>query len=215
MSFQSAEPARKHDVLLNARLSTKTARIAILTLVLALGLATRSLPGHAGENPAAVKFMKTVARSLVNAQRIGTRSAFRNVIRKYADLPTIAMYSLGRYRNKLKKSKRSKYYQGVNAFMGNYFATESRRNIVVQTQVNTDVKTKGNKAIVASKVKVSSGTVYNVTWQLVKRNRGYKIVDVKVLGFSLAYLQRGLFSSFLKKKNGNVDLLIAALARHR
>jgi len=93
------------------------AHIAALALVLALGMAMQSTSGQAGENRAAVNFMKSVARSLVNAQRIGTRSAFRSVIRKYADLPTIAMYSLGRYRSKLKKSRRTKYYQGVNVLI--------------------------------------------------------------------------------------------------
>jgi len=39
------------------------------------------------------------------------------------------------------------------------------------------------------------------------------VLDAKVLGFSLVYLQRGLFTSFVSKRNGNVGELVAALNR--
>ena len=37
--------------------------------------------------------------------------------------------------------------------------------------------------------------------------------DVKVLGFSLVYLQRGIFTSFISKRNGDVGQLVIALNR--
>ena len=43
--------------------------------------------------------------------------------------------------------------------------------------------------------------------------RGYKVLDAKVIGFSLVYLQRGIFTSFVSKRNGNVAELVTALNR--
>jgi phospholipid transport system substrate-binding protein len=37
--------------------------------------------------------------------------------------------------------------------------------------------------------------------------------DAKVLGFSMVYMQRGLFTSFISKRNGDVEQLVAALTR--
>lgn len=189
-------------------------RILVIFSVLALLAAFSPVPVTAAENKAAIRQMQRVAAALVNAQKIGTRSAFRAVISRYADLPTIANYSLGRYRNRLKRSRRARYYRGVNAFMGRYFSNESRRYKVVKTQINSNVVNDGKDVLINTKVKLSSGSTYNVVWRLAKRRSGYRITDVKVLGFSLTYLQRGMFSSYIRKKDGNVDALITALNRH-
>ena len=58
-----------------------------------------------------------------------------------------------------------------------------------------------------------TGKVYTVTWYLTWREGRYRVSDVKVLGFSLVYLQRNLFTSFIAKKNGDVSQLVAALNR--
>ena len=195
-----------------------TRRIILGFFLLCFALAgTGAITGtsaYAAKNAAAIKQMKRIANALRNAQNVGTRSAFRNVIRKYADIPTIANYSLGRYKSKLKKSRRSRYYRGVQAFMGRYFSNESRRYKVANTTINSNVKKDGKEVLVSTKIKLTSGTTYNVEWRLAKRRSGFKITDVKVLGFSMTYLQRGMFTSYVRKKDGSVEELITALNRH-
>jgi len=39
------------------------------------------------------------------------------------------------------------------------------------------------------------------------------VLDAKVLGFSLVYMQRALFTAFISKRNGDVRQLVAALTR--
>ena len=53
----------------------------------------------------------------------------------------------------------------------------------------------------------------SVKWRLSMRKGGYKVVDAKVLGFSLVYMQRGLFTSYISKRNGDVAMLVTALNR--
>ena len=58
-----------------------------------------------------------------------------------------------------------------------------------------------------------SGQTYNVRWKLKWTGGTYKVADVKVLGFSLTYLQRGLFTSYISKRKGDVSQLVAVLTR--
>jgi len=50
-------------------------------------------------------------------------------------------------------------------------------------------------------------------FQLTKSASGYRILDVSVLGFSLSYMQRGIFQRYIAKNGGNVNALVAALNR--
>ncbi len=179
-----------------------------MLLITGPGSATAAEKAHP-----AVRYMQLAARDLMAAQRRGTISSFAAVIHKRADVPSIAIYSLGRYRSDLQRSKRSLYYRGVRRFMSRYFADQSRKYQVVAASVDPAVRPRGKDVLVNSRVKLATGSEYSVVWQLAKRRGSYRIVDVKVLGFSLTYLQRGIFQTYLKKRDGNVNALVAALNR--
>lgn len=189
---------------------------------LAIGLTVASLIASAAAPTAlaaqtkrhpAVKYMERVAGELIAAQRAGTISSFSNVIRKRADVEAIANYSIGRYRSSLRKSQRGAYYTGVRRFMARYFADQTKKYQVKRAEIGSNVTKSDGEFIVSTKVFLKSGSTYNVTWRLAKRRGSYRITDVKVLGFSLTYLQRNLFYSFLAKRDGNVKALVAALNR--
>jgi ABC-type transporter MlaC component len=68
-------------------------------------------------------------------------------------------------------------------------------------------------ALVNTKVTLMTGTSYNVVFKVSRDGKGYQIADVNVLGFSLAYMQRGIFQRFIAKNGGDVKALVAALNR--
>jgi len=156
--------------------------------------------------------MKKAAKDLLDAHRIGTVASFLRVIQRYADIPQIALYSLGQYQSKLPETLRERYYRGVAVFMSRYFADESRQYPIAKYELG-EPSAEGDDVLITSKVYLTSGETYNVVWRLAGRNKSYKITDVKVLGFSLVYLQRGLFTSYLFKRNGDISQLVAALDR--
>ncbi len=125
----------------------------------------------------------------------------------------ISNYSLGQYKPNLRASQRSKYYQGVVTFMSRYFAEQSREYRVAKYEIGEATVDANKDVIVASKIYLLSGQTYNVRWKLTWRNGTYKVADVKVMGFSLTYLQRGLFTSYISKRKGDVSQLVAALTR--
>lgn len=74
-----------------------------------------------------VKYMTKVATRLQKAARQASPPAFLKVIRKHADTPSIATYSLGRYRSGLRRSRRSAYYNGVARLIAYYFAEQTKQ----------------------------------------------------------------------------------------
>ena len=51
--------------------------------------------------------------------------------------------------------------------------------------------------MVNTRVTLLTGSTYNVIFQLSRAGNEYRILDVSVLGFSLSYLQRGIFQRYI------------------
>ena len=193
---------------------TRTPMRADLTRRAALaGLAVAfATPAFAGSEEAAVAYMKKVAKDMLAAHRQGTVASFKRAIQRHADVPAIADYSLGQYKSKLAASQKQAYYGGTATFMARYFADQSREYVVSKYEVG-DADKDGDDINVDTKVYLMNGQSYTVVWRRGKRGSGFKVEDAKVMGFSLTYLQRGIFTSFLSKRNGDVAQLVAALNR--
>jgi phospholipid transport system substrate-binding protein len=190
-------------------------RLSRRKLVLIAAAAVVAGPGHsvAGGSGAAVKYLHKVASDLMAAQRDGGVPAYFRMIKRHADLPSISMYALGQYQNQLPKSKRSAYFEGVADFMSRYFADQSRSYRVVKADIGANTRQDGTYILVDTKLTLASGATYTVVWRLAARRSSFRIADVKVLGFSLIYLQRRIFLSYISKKGGNVMALVSALTR--
>ena len=183
-------------------------RRAVLGIIAAAPMA----PALAGEQPSLV-FMRQAAKELLHANRQGTMVSFRQAIQRHADVADIAIYSLGRYKTRLPEDQRSRYYGGVATFMARYFADQSRLYRLAKYELGEPEAESGKDVTISSKVYLLSGHTYTVVWSLGWRAGKYKILDAKVLGFSLVYMQRNLFTSFLSKRNGDISQLVAALTR--
>lgn len=179
--------------------------------LLSLAVASVIAPAIAADHPA-MTFMRQFARDMLKAHRQGTVSSFKATIQRYGDIAHIADYSLGQYKAKLPKGQRQRYYNGVATFMARYFADQTREYRVAKYELG-DASTDGDDVLIASKVYLISGQSYNVGWRLSRRSGGYKVIDAKVLGFSLVYMQRGLFTSYISKRGGDVGQLVAVLNR--
>lgn len=193
---------------------TRPAPAAALTRRAALaGLAAAfAAPAFAAPEDAAVAYMKKVAKDMLAAHRQGTVASFKRAIQRHADVAGIADYSLGQYRSKLQPAQKQAYYSGTATFMARYFADQSRDYVVAKYEVGK-ADLDGKDISVDTKVYLMNGQSYTVVWRLGKKGSGFKVEDAKVMGFSLIYLQRGIFTSFLSKRSGDVAQLVAALNR--
>lgn len=192
-------------------MSHRMPRLSRRSLLTGLALMAAG-PAMAAEHPALV-YMRRVAKDLLNANRLGTAASFRRAIMRHADVAEIADYSLGQYRHKLNPAQRGAYYEGTATFMARYFADMTREYRVAKYDIGEATADDSKDVIINTKVYMMSGETYTVVWRLAWRRGGYKVADVKVLGFSLVYMQRGIFTSYVAKKGGDVGQLVAALNR--
>jgi phospholipid transport system substrate-binding protein len=179
--------------------------------VLGAAMMFATAPAMAADHPS-IAYMKQFAKEMLNAHRQGTVGSFRKVIERHADVAAIADYSLGQYRKKLPAGQKQRYYGGVVTFMSRYFADQSRIYPIAKYEIG-DAAADDGEVVINSKVYLLSGQSYTVVWRLSKNGSRYKVRDAKVLGFSMVYMQRGLFTSFISKRNGDVEQLVAALTR--
>ena len=170
-------------------------------------------PGVARAEHPSVIYMRKVAKDMLNAHRQGTVASFKRAILRHADVNGIGDYSLGQYRPKLAGAQKSRYYGGVANFMARYFADQSREYPIAKYELGEATALDGKNVQVSSKIYLLSGQTYTVVWRLGWIGGHYRVTDVKVLGFSLTYLQRGIFTSYLSKRSGDVSQLVAALNR--
>lgn len=166
-----------------------------------------------GSTASAAAYMRRVADDLMAAQRQGTVMSFHRVITRHANVEAIANYALGPYKSALSRSAYPSYYKGVAMFMARYFADSSREYAVGKTDIGQVTRDREGRVIVNTRVTLLTGSTYNVVFQLSRSGGEYRILDVSVLGFSLSYLQRGIFQRYIAKNGGNVNALVAALNR--
>lgn len=169
--------------------------------------------GAATREHASLVFMRKAAADLFAAHKQGTISAFQAAIGRHADLGAIGDYSLGQYLARLPPSQRGRYYAGVGLFIARYFADQTRNYRIAKWDIGDVTKDRDGEYLIATRVTLLSGAAHNVVWRIAPRGKSYRITDVKVAGFSLVYMQRGLFVSFVQKRKGDVGQLVAVLNR--
>ncbi len=177
--------------------------------LLALSLTALGVSPAAAEHPS-VSFTRQVGKELLAAHRKGTTSAFLRVIQRYADVPEIAQFSLGKYEGALKSGQKPQYQRAVATYMARYFALMSREYTIAKYEVGEAKVDADKNVIVASKVFLVTGQSYSVAWQLVWRGGAYKVRDVKVILW-LTPFQKREFVAFLDKYDGDINRLIKAL----
>ena len=185
-------------------------RRAFVMAAASFGFASLAAKTVIAGDPPSVTFMKKVGRDLLDAHRQGTVAAFLAVIERYADVPQIALYSLGQYKANLGVAQRARYFHGVAVFMSRYFADQSREYKIAKYEVG-EATSDGSDTMVSSRIYLMSGQTYTVTWRVVSRGKTFKVADCKVLGFSMVYMQRGIFTSYLSKRKGDLLQLMNAL----
>lgn len=182
------------------------------------GAAAALLLGAAGADPVdaasdrAVAFMKKIRVPLLHAARTASSKQFFKVIQRHADITGISLYSLGAYKDGLASSHRKRYYRGVARYMSRYFALQSKEYRVTEAEVVNKSWREGDSYYVDTNVVLENGAKYSVRWQLKRTKSRFKIVNVRVLGFWLAYFQRQQFQDFIKRRGGSVNALVAALS---
>jgi phospholipid transport system substrate-binding protein len=190
-------------------------RFACWTSLCAAFLATwvAAATPAAAADPAVV-FMAQVGRELMAAARSRSPSLMAGVVQKYGDVTYIGLFSLGAYRGRLAADDRQNFYGGMVRFIGRYASTEAPKYSVARVDWdNQSFRSSSGGVMVQSRVTLSNGTSYDVSWLLSKQGSTYKVRDAMVLGFWMTPFLKSLFEDYISKHGGNPRALVTALNR--
>ena len=161
------------------------------------------------ETPAA--YMQRVANELVAASRSGSTLAFATALRSHADLPAIGLTALGSYANRLPKTDRPAYYNGMVNWIARYAAKEAPKYPVSRAVVVGQSAGTGGVTYVDTSVTLRSGESYDVRWTIVRRGNTYKVREAEILMFQMTTVLGNLFQDYISKNQDNPKALVAAL----
>ena len=166
--------------------------------------------GFAASGPEA--YVDQVGNGVIAAANSGSVDRFRSLLRKNADIASIALFSLGPYRKNLPEAQRAEYYQLVERNISSVFAAHTGKLKGKSLTVSGSRKA-SDSIIVASRLEEPGGSSIAVLWRVVQRGGGYKIFDVSVDGVWLANTQKTSFTSVLQRNNGDVAALMDFLRK--
>lgn len=189
-------------------------RFVLGTTAAALAVSLAPLPVFGRQS--AEEFINVLANQVLdivkNDERLPEkREAFRTMLVANADIPAIAVFSLGKYARRLSERDRVDYYSLVAAYISHIFVTHAVNLGGEQVNITGSVRRSEREMLVSSRVRLIDGNSLPVTWRVIEADGGFKVFDVSVNGIWLAIQQRSEFVSVVKRAGGNVQALLEFL----
>ena len=188
------------------------------------GLTLAGLAAYQGASSAATptegasQFVKWLAEQAIAALRAPGMSleqretVFRNLLRQGFDLPFLGRFVLGRHWRTATPEQRDDFQQVFEEYI---LSTYSYRlgGYAGESFTVLSARAAGSKdAMVSTRIARPSGPPVKADWRVRVINGQYKIIDIMVVGVSMAVTQRSEFASVIKR-NGFEGLLTALQAR--
>ena len=137
---------------------------------------------------------------------------FRTMLTQDFDVPTIARFVIGRYWRIATEQERQEYMSlFVDTLVGIY-ATRFAEYQGEQVRVTgSRTSTEGDILVASDFVRAGQNQPAKVDWILRRDGSGFKIVDVRVEGVSMAVTQRDEFASIIQRGGGQVSALLQTM----
>jgi hypothetical protein len=177
----------------------KFTRSAVVALTCLAAIACSSVGGEAASCPGA-DAVKKAASSFVRAAETGSPAAFASALARHTNTDQLALFALGKYRDRLPAARRDEYISNARRFMSQFLASNADRfrwsSLVVES-------CKGNL------IQTSLDHGSDLTWRVA----GERIEDVRISGFWLTLQLRSKFTGIIQREHGDVSALLDYLAR--
>ena len=179
----------------------RLARLVGIAFVTALIAAT---PARAQSCPGD-QAVQSAAASLNQAAAAGSPQAFAAMIDQHTDVPRLAMFALGPYRDALPEARHGEYVQLTREFIGRFLAEHAGSLAGAQMQI---VGCSDDSGYVYVDTRLGS---QRVVWRL----EGGRIIDVNFGGVWLLPQMRSNFVAVIQRGNGDPAALIDYLRSGR
>lgn len=146
---------------------------------------------------------------LTLAQR---EKAFADLMARFADLPRISRFVLGRYARAITPAQFNLFRDRFTRYAISVYATQLDQFRGDSIRVTGSIDPRPGESIVASRISRRAGNPLLVRWRVQRYANGeFRIIDVELGGVFLAIQQRSDFEAFLEQAGGKTEALITRL----
>lgn len=200
----------------------QTTRAAFLAGMMGLGVLAIASPAHAARNAEAETYVQTNASAALrtlgdrSVNATARRQQFDTLMARFADMPRIASFVLGRYSAQL-RSDAALRTEWTRAFQEYSIAVYEDRldrfsGAAIRVTDSTE-RTAGRDVIVTTEIAPrGGGRPTTVQWRLLRSGQAWKVVDVSLLiegnQIWLAQQQQRDFLAALDRNNGDIRALM-------
>ncbi|MBT7756048.1 MAG: ABC transporter substrate-binding protein [Rhodospirillaceae bacterium] len=195
-----------------------TRRMTGLCFGAAIATAAISLPAQAAETNPEI-FLRTLADDAVavlsddSLDQAGRAHAFRLVLRRGFDIPTVSRFVLGRYWRRASSGEREEFTQLFEDYMVSIYGRRLGKNSGKFLTISGQRMVGVHDAIVRSKIKPENRPTVLLDWRLKQGKNGWRVVDIMAEGVSLAMAQRSEFTAVIRANGGKVAGLLSKLRK--
>ena len=196
-------------------------RATLLSAMLGVAALATAPAAYAARNAEAEAYVQTNAASALQALNSApaTRSqTFSTLMQRFADMPRIATFVLGRYSGSLRTDAalRADWNRVFQAYaIASYETNLTRYSGRAINVTNSVERVPGRDVVVRTEVAQANGRALPVQWRLLNSGAGWKVVDVSLVldgnEIWLAQQQQAEFLASLDRLNGNVRGLMTEL----
>lgn len=194
-------------------------RAGFLAAVMSFGAFAAAPAAYAARNTEAEQYVQanatealsTLANTRVSAAQ--RQQTFYTLIQRFADMPRIAGFVLGRYGASLRNNAelRSEWVQAFEDYSIAVYELRLGAFNGSTVRVTGSIERSADDVIVQSEMVPQSGRAQPVQWRLIRRGGVWKVNDVSVIlegnQIWLAQQQQGEFLSRLDRNNGDIRAL--------
>jgi len=199
-------------------------KLATRAIVVLVTLSTLMISSHYNSVRAddftngAEKFITSLAENAVSSLTSKTitekerQNRFRKLLNSYFDINGIGKWALGRYWRKASKSERLEYLVLFEKLIVGTYADRFSKYTKEKLTVKGSSR-RGQFALVKSQINGGKEKPIRIEWRVTRSKVDYKIFDIVIEGVSMIRTQRSEFSSVIRRNEGKVSYLLAALRK--
>ena len=193
-------------------------RATVFGIASSVFLALPMAPAFALTEKDARKLVANVVReinTLLNSGKPVKQVAadLEQTLAKYADVPTIARGALGITWRSASATQRMKFSQEFQGYLARKYVrrftnlSEARFEYIGSREIKKD------RFEIVTLTKGPGSQRYEVRWHIWERQGKPRVFNIVIDGVNLLAVERSMVGNLLDRYNGNMDKLIAALAR--
>lgn len=161
------------------------------------------------------RYVQSLAEDIMRLARSGAaprqlEQRFIALLNRHANIPGVALFALGPYRNRLPAARRARYNRLVLDYVAGLFVSYVNEFSGTSFEIRSSFPS-GQATIVDTRILFAARPAQPVRWRIAPAGGSFLVTDVNVRGVWLSLQLRSQFTSVLKRHDGDIEALLRFL----